>query len=295
MNADVLIIGAGPAGLQAAIHSSRKKASTIVVGKPSNSAIHDSHMENYLGIERTSGKEFLGNGVKQAMAFGCQMLPLNVMSVSKDGGMFKAVMENGDEITSKSVILATGIARRKLNIPGEREFLGRGVSYCATCDCNFYKGATVAITGGESEAAKSADLMTRYASKVYWISKDMDVDKKLIENTINNGVIIIKEDVTQIIGDTEVKSISLSNGDSVNINGLFIELGGKSSVDIAMDLGVIPEIDDSIKVNGMCETSIPGVFACGDVTGKPWQVSKAVGQGSIAGMSAAEHSKERQQ
>ena len=293
MDADVVIIGAGPAGIQAAIHAARKKAVTVLVGKTGNSAMHGTELENYFGLQKVqSGTDVLSNGIAQAESFGCTVLDMNVMSLSKEGDLFKAALEDGSVVSARALIIATGIARVKLGVPGERDFAnGKGVSYCATCDCNFYRQKTVALVGGQAEAVADAEFMTRYASKVYLISPKFDTSPVLMEAAEKAGVIRIDAAVTEILGDGKVNSVKLSNGETVELDGVFIELGGKSSADLVMDIDLMPEIDDTLKIDRSCATSVPGVFACGDVTGKPWQVAKAVGEGCIAGLSAAEYAK----
>ena len=290
LDADVLIIGAGPAGLQAAIHAARKKVSVVVVGRPSNSAAIGTHIENYFGIGGVAdGTELIRTGVEQAKSFGCTFLGENVISTERNGAGFRIVTENDTVIDAKSVVIATGISRTKLNVPGENELFGKGVSYCASCDCNFYKGKTVMITGGDTEAAVSAELMTRYAAKTYWIYPEFKASSNVIEKAKKAGVEILNESVKEILGDGKVQSVRLSSGKEIATDGVFIELGAKSAADLAMDMDVMPEMDDTIKVNSDCSTSVKGVFACGDITGKPKQIAKAVGQGCIAGSSAADY------
>ena len=293
LDTDVLIIGTGPAGLQAAIHAARKKVSVILVGRPSNSAAVGTHIENYFGIGGIAdGTALLNTGLEQARGFGCTFLDENVISAERAGNKFRIVTENDVEITADAVIIATGITRTKLNVPGEKELFGKGVSYCASCDCNFYKGKTVVITGGDTEAAVSAELMTRYASKVYWIFPEFKASEKIISKAETAGVEIIHDSISNISGDGKVEKIILSSGKEISTDGVFIELGAKSAADLAMDMDVMPEMDDTIKVDTDCSTSVKGVFACGDITGGPRQVAKAVGQGCVAGTSAAEYVKE---
>ncbi|MCQ2084670.1 MAG: FAD-dependent oxidoreductase [archaeon] len=293
MDAEVVIIGAGPAGIQAAIHSARKKVATVMVGKPRNSAMHGTEIENYFGFQGVqSGSGMLDNGIEQARSSGCQFIDSNVLSLSKSEKGFSVRIENGTEICARSLVLATGMTRVKLGVPGETQFgFGKGVSYCATCDCNFYKQKVVALVGGQSEAAVDAEFMTRYASKVYWIAPAFDADPALVEVADRSGVIRITASVTEILGDSKVNSVKLSNGETVELDGVFIELGGKSSVDLAMEIDLMPEMDDTLKIDRNCATAVPGVFACGDVTGKPWQVAKAVGEGAVAGLAAADYAK----
>jgi thioredoxin reductase (NADPH) len=211
------------------------------------------------------------------------------MSVSGDS--FIAVTENGSSITSKAVILASGISRKKLNIPGEKEYFGKGVSYCAACDCNFYKGKRVAIIGDGSEAASSAILMTKYASHVFWITKNTETTPSMINKAKDAGVEMINEAPAEVMGKEKVTRLMFADTSMINVDGVFIELGARSSSDLAMDVGVLPNADGTIKVNDRCETSVKGVYACGDVTGRPWQIAKAVGQGAVAGMNASSYVK----
>ncbi len=291
MEADVLVIGCGPAGVQAAIHSSRKKASTVVVGKPSNSAVSGTDIDNYFGTGEVSGDSMLANGIAQARSTGAVFIDENVVSASASDGRFVFGLEGGETVTASAVVIATGISREKLGIPGESELLGKGVSYCAICDCNFYRGRRVVIVGNESEAAVSAHLMTSYASEVSWVAWEPSVSGNLVDRAVGAGVARFGSRPVAIEGDGRVERLVLEDGTTIPADGVFIELGARSSVDIAMDLDIMPEMDDTIKVDGRCMTSVPGVFACGDVTGKPWQVAKAVGQGCVAGMQAADHAK----
>ena len=292
MEADVLVIGSGPAGIQAAIHAARKKVSVVLVGRKSGSAMNGTHVENYFAVDGAAdGKSMLETGLKQAEGFGCKVLDENVVSAERSGRFFKIMTENDVEIAAKAVVIATGISRLKLGVPGEKELFGKGVSYCASCDCNFYKGKTVVIAGDDTEAAASAALMTKYASKTYWIAEEIKASGTMLSKAEDAGVEVISATIKAINGDGKVSSVTLSDGRQIGADGVFIELGAKSSADLAMDMDVMPETDDTIKVNSECATETEGVFACGDVTGKPWQVAKAVGQGAVAGISAADYAR----
>ena len=291
MDADILIIGSGPAGIQAAIHASRRKVSVVVAGKPAASAAAGTEMDNYFGTGRVSGDRLIAEGISQAESTGAVFLGQNVISSSKAGDSFRFVLEDGTEVVSKAVVIATGISRRKLGIPGEKELFGKGVSYCAVCDCNFYRGRRAVIVGNESEAAVSAEMMTGYASETSWVAWDMQANPTLVSKAEAAGVRFHRSKPKAILGDAKVEALELEDGTVIPTDGVFIELGAKSAADIAMDLDVMPEMDDTIKVGADCATEVPGVFACGDVTGRPWQVAKAVGQGCVAGTNAANYVK----
>lgn len=287
METDVLVIGCGPSGIQAAIHASRRKASVLVVGKPSGSAIHGAELENYFGTGKVYGEDILSVGIAQAEETGAAFVQENVISATARGGSFMFTLDSGTEVIARSVVLAMGVARHNLGVPGEKELYGKGVSYCAICDCNFYKGRKVVIVGNESEAAVSAELMTKYASETSWVVWEDGVNQKLVDAALSAGVTIYRSKPERIDGDGKVETLTLADGTVLGVDGVFIELGAKSAADIAMDLGVMPEMDDSIKVGRDCSTEVPGVFACGDLVGKPYQVAKAVGEGCVAGTSAA--------
>lgn len=288
MDADILVIGCGPAGIQAAIHASRKKASVVVAGKQSASALSGALIENYMGVPATDGDLLLSTGATQAREAGATVTGMNILSIRRDGDVFEAVLEDGEPVRSKAVVFATGISRRKLGVPGEKEFFGKGVSYCAVCDCNFYKGRRAVIVGNDSEAAVSAEMMTSYASETSWVFWEEEADPSLISRAKDAGVSMHRSRPVSIDGSDKVESITLEDGTVISTDGVFIELGAKSAADLAMDVDVMPEMDDSIKVDQGCFTGVPGVYACGDVTGKPWQMARAVGQGCVAGTSAAD-------
>lgn len=287
METDVLVIGSGPAGIQAAIHASRRKVSVVVAGRPSASAAAGTEMDNYFGTGLVSGDRLIEEGIRQAESTGAVFSGQNVISSSRDREAFRFVLEDGTEVVSKAVVIATGISRKKLGIPGEKELFGKGVSYCAVCDCNFYKGRRAIIVGNESEAATSAEMMTGYASETSWVAWDVQASPVLVEKAEAAGVRFYGSKPRAIVGETKVEALELEDGTTIPTDGVFIELGARSAADIAMDLDVMPEMDDTIKVGTDCSTEVPGVYACGDVTGKPWQVAKAVGQGCVAGTNAA--------
>ena len=291
MDADVVIIGSGPAGVQAAIHASRRKVSVLVAGKAAASAAAGTEMDNYFGTGRVSGDALIAEGMRQAESTGAVFLGQNVISASRDGDAFRLGLEDGTVVTARSVIIATGISRKKLGIPGEKELFGKGVSYCAVCDCNFYRGRRAVIVGNESEAAVSAEMMTGYASETSWVAWDVQANPALVAKAEAAGVRMYRSKPKAILGEGKVESLELEDGTLIPTDGVFIELGARSSADLAMDLDVMPEMDDTIKVDCDCATGVPGVYACGDVTGRPWQVAKAVGQGCVAGTNAATYAK----
>jgi thioredoxin reductase (NADPH) len=290
---DVIILGTGPAGLQAAIHAARKRVSVLVLGKESRSSIFHHHIENYCCVFNTSGEDIIMTGRKQATSFGAEFRDEDVMSISMEGKRFSLKLESGDAVLAGAVIIATGTARKQLRVPGEKELLGRGVSYCVECDCNFYKGAEIAVVGNGSAAASGALTMLGYARTVHLISETLDVNPVLASELHNSAIVIHKNrKVKEIAGKDGVEGIVLDDGTQLALQGVFIELGAKGVMELAGLLGV--QLDDEmqyIQTNKKMETSVPGIYAAGDITGPPWQVAKAVGEGCIAGLEAAGYAK----
>ena len=290
---DVIILGTGPAGLQAAIHAARKKVSVLVLGKETKSSLFHAHVENFCCIFNITGEEMLNVGRQQAANFGADLLDEDVLSILPDGQRFKIISESGTELLCKSLIVATGTARNKLGVPGEKEFLGRGVSYCVECDANFFKDEDVAVVGGASAAVGGAFTLLDYAKTVNLIYEELDVaDSLAAELKKSNVVTHAKAKVQEISGDTGVKEIVLANGSKIPIVGVFTELGARGVMELASPIGI--QFDDEMKyiaTNKNMETNVPGVFAAGDICGPPWQMAKAVGEGCVAGIAAATYAK----
>ena len=292
-NYDVIILGTGPAGLQAAIHAARKKVSVLVMGKETKSSLFHAHVENFCCLFNVSGEDMLDVGRQQAANFGAAMLEEDVLSVASGGSLFKVVTESGQELQTKSLIVATGTARKKLGVAGEKDYLGKGVSYCVECDANFYKGEDVAVIGGASAAVSGALTLLGYARTVHLICGELEVAAAL-KNQLEQSAVVVHEKakVKEIVGQTSVEAISLDHGSKLEVSGVFIELGAKGVMELATHLGV--RLDDEMKyidTNKKMETNIPGVFAAGDICGPPWQMAKAVGEGCVAGLNAATFAK----
>ena len=292
-NYDVVILGTGPAGLQAAIHAARRKVSVLVMGKETKSSLFHAHVENFCSLFNVSGEDMLSVGRQQAVNFGAEMIEEDVLRIGPNEGLFKIVTESGHDLQSKSLIIATGTTRNKLGVTGEKKLLGRGVSYCVECDANFYKGEDVAVVGSASAAVSGALTMLDYAGSVHLICDKPDVTDAL-EDQLRNSNVIVHEDakVKYIIGQDSVEAIGLEDGSIISVKGVFIELGAKGIMELATHLGVL--LDDEMKyiqTNKKMETNVAGVFAAGDICGPPWQMAKAVGEGCVAGIGAASYAK----
>ena len=293
-NYDVVILGTGPAGLQAAIHAARKKVKVIVLGKQHKSSAYRSHIENYCCISGANGESLLQDGRVQAEKSGAVLLDEDVIEISTKKERFQVRTEGGRDFHSKSLILAMGISRNKLHVPGEKEFLGRGVSYCVECDANFYKGEPVAVIGSESAAVSGALTLLFYAKEVHLVCEKLQVVDVLSERLKESPIIVHEgRKVKEITGKAGVEDIFLDDGSPLEVKGVFIELGAKGAIELAGGLGVALDAETMqyITTNKKQETNIPGLYAAGDICGQPWQIAKAVGEGCVAGLEAAAYAK----
>jgi len=290
---EVVILGTGPAGLQAAIHAARAKVSVLVLGRFENSSIVGAHIENYCCMPYITGDELLKNGIEQARKSGAEFIEEDVIETALDGEFVVLKSESGKTIRTRSLIFTIGVTRNTLNVPGETDFRGYGVSYCVDCDANFYKEKPVVITGNGSAAVSGALTLSSYSDTVYLVSEKINVDSKLSQQLAESKVKVIEgEKIVSISGDKNVESVKLSNNTEVKADGIFIELGAKGAMELAGFLGI--EMDENFKhiaVNRKQETSVPGIYAAGDICGPPWQIAKAVGEGCVAGLEAAKYVK----
>jgi thioredoxin reductase (NADPH) len=290
---DVVILGTGPAGLQAAIHAARKKVSVLVVGKETKSSLYHAHIENFCCIFKTTGEEIINVGRQQAAGFGAEFLNEDVLQIQAADHRFEIKMESGGGIATSALIVATGSQRARLGVDGEKELLGKGVSYCVDCDGHFYKGQNVAVVGGESAAADGALTLTRIAGQVHIVCEKLEVSEDLKARLQDSPVQIHQNAQVQYIeGDGEVRSLVLKDGRRIEVSGVFIEKGAKGLLELATNLGIM--LDDEMKfirADKRQATNIPGIYAAGDVCGPPWQMAKAVGEGCVAGINAADYAR----
>ena len=295
---DVVIIGAGPAGIQAAIHAVRKKCDVLMLGRIERSALYTAHVENYACVAGVkTGQELLEDGISQVRNFGGTLMEDDVLKIhQEEGGGFSLELEGGSTVLTRTIIFANGTSRKKLKVPGEKEFFGRGVSYCVDCDANFYRNATVAVVGNASAAIDGALTLTGYASKVYLVSRKLTASsgllKKLEDSAVEN---VTGTWVSEIQGDDAVQTLVLENGEKLSLEGVFIELGAKGAMELALEIGIQLDLDtmSHIEINKKGETNVAGVYAAGDITGHPYQMAKAVGEGGIAGMESANFAKKQ--
>ena len=291
---DVIILGTGPAGLQAAIHAVRSKVSVLVLGKQHKSSLYRAHIENYCCLSKIDGETLLQDGRKQAEHFGANFFDEDAVEIKQADSWFHIKVESGTEIRSRAIIFALGVFRNKLNVRGEKELLGRGVSYCVDCDANFYREEPVAVAGSESAALTGALTLLFYTKEVHLVCSKLEATEALA-NQIRESPIHLHEGrkIKQILGENAVEGLLLDDGTTLSVKGVFVELGAKGAIELAGTLGVAMD-NESFKyivTNKKQETNVPGIYAAGDITGPPWQMAIAVGQGCVAGLEAASYAK----
>lgn len=294
---DVLVVGGGAAGLSASIYASRYNLKVLLVSRETGGQISDADKVcNYPGFVEVSGFELASKFAEHARKLGVKIKDAEVVSVRRDDGFFVVETEDDMEFKAKSLILAPGKVKRKLNVNGEAEFLGKGVSYCATCDGPFYRERTVVVVGGSDAATTSALLLSRYANKVYVVYRraklrSMPSWVTMVKNTKNIEV-IYSTIVSEIMGENFVNSVVLDGPEGkreMNVDGVFIEIGGVPQVSLAKELGMKLDQSDHIVVKPNQSTNVRGVFAAGDVTTGSdgfQQVVTAAAEGAIAARSA---------
>lgn len=292
-NYDVIILGSGPAGLQAAIHAARRKVSVGVLGKMDQSSMYHHHIENYAFLFKTTGDEMLQVGKRQAEDFGAEFMEEDILKITSNESGFDFVTESGRCIAAGTFIIATGTNRKRLDVPGEKALVGKGVSYCVDCDGNFYRGEDVAVIGGQSAAVDGALIMTGIAGRVHLVCDTLQVPEPLARRLSESTVRVHKKvEVREITGKDRVDALVLSDGTELSVAGVFVELGAKGLLELAGPLGV--RFDDEMKyiqTDKKQATNIPGIYAAGDICGPPWQLAKAVGEGCVAGIEAAVYAK----
>jgi len=293
---DVIIIGAGFAGYTAAIYAARYNLKTLVIGKVFGGMITESsEVCNYPGFQKISGVELMNKFLEQAKSLGAEVVADDVLKASKDNDVFKIETRQSKKYEAKALILALGTKRRKLEVPGALEFESKGVHYCATCDAAFYRDKTVAVIGGSNSAAHAAQLLSRFAKKVYIIYRGANLRCEPVTHdkikADNKTEILCGYNVKEVKGSKFVEKIMLDlpyKGQiELSVDGVFVELGSVPNSVLAKELEVEVNQNNEIVVNAACETSAKGVFAAGDVINTPMrQGIVAAGQGAIAANSA---------
>lgn len=298
---ELAIIGAGPAGMSASIYASRYGVKNIVIGQFGGLAGTVHEIGNYLGFESITGFEFAQKCEAQVKKYGAEMEMAIVKQIKKSDSLFKLSLDNGKEVEAKNILIAVGTSHRSLGIIGEKDFLGKGLSYCTTCDGFFYRGKTVAIVGGGDSALSAAMFMSKIAEKVYLIHRreEYRAESFWVEAVKKNPKIelVTSANVIELKGEVKLQEIILdkphNDSDSILVDGLFIEIGFVPNVDLFHGIGV--EIDEAgfIKVDAEQKTCVPGVWAAGDITtnsNRFKQIVTAAAEGAVAAVSIKKES-----
>ncbi len=275
---DAVMIGSGPAGLSAALYTSRANLTTLVIGKDRGALEKADRIENYFGMaEPISGCELVENTKTQARSLGVELVEDEIFHITWNGH-FILEGRNGT-YESLTVLLATGTGRKTLKIEGLKELEGRGVSYCAVCDAFFYRGKEVAVLGNEDYAIHEMSQILPVVKSAVLLTNGRELKTEVPE-----GVQVIREPLRSVDGTERVKGITFEDGSSIAVEGLFVALGSAGAMELARKAGAFTE-GQNIKVNERMETNIPGLYAAGDCIGGLLQISTAVGEGAQAAMS----------
>ncbi|MBR3148681.1 MAG: NAD(P)/FAD-dependent oxidoreductase [Eubacterium sp.] len=284
---DVIIIGAGPAGISASLYAKRANKSVLVLYH-GESQLEKAHLiDNYYGFKGgISGTELYNDGIEQARELGVEVKNIEVTHIAMTASMTYEVKAGESAFEGKTLILATGNKKIRPNIKGIVDFEGKGVSYCAICDGFFYRKKTVAVLGSGDYALSEAGDLENIVSKLYLLTDGLDApDTDKYE--------VITKKIKEISGDVKVGKVIFEDDSELEIDGLFVALGVAGGADFAKKLGIALD-GDSIKVNNDMSTNIPGVYSCGNVTGGLLQVCKAVYEGAEAGLSAVNYLKAKE-
>ncbi|NAZ12492.1 MAG: FAD-dependent oxidoreductase [Desulfurococcales archaeon] len=298
---DVAIVGTGPAGIAAGIYCARYMLSTVLIGDVLGGQVSKANViENYPGFPSIKASELIDRFASHLSRYNIPIINDRVdNAVRKDNGDLELTTRKGYKIRSSALIIATGAKDKELGVPGEKEFVGRGVSYCSTCDAAFFYGANnVVVVGGGDTAFESAYLLTQYAKKVTLVHRRSEFRAQpiLVQRVRETGKVefVLNAVVKEIYGDEKVKGIIVQNvvtGETTNIpaEGVFINIGYEPEKELAKKLGVNLDEKGYIVVSPYMETNIDGIFAAGDVTNL-WvnfkQIITSAAQGAVAAYSA---------
>jgi alkyl hydroperoxide reductase subunit F len=293
---EVIILGGGPAGLTAAVYVARKKLNVMLICKDlGGQPTQTSGIENYMGYQYIEGSELMGKFEKQVSQFPLeQKTDTQVVSLSRIDGGFRVGTSDNETYDAQTVIIATGARPRELNAPGEQKLRGRGVTYCEICDGPLFAGQPVAVIGGGNSGVSAADDMLKIASHVYLAGKTrLTADPVLIDKVkdAKNITILTENDVVEIVGESRVEAIVLKDiktgkTNKFDVAGVLVEIGLMPNTEFARNLLGLNEAGEII-VDCLCHTSVPGIFAAGDVTNVPGkQIVVAAGEGAKAALQA---------
>lgn len=283
---DVIIIGAGPAGISAGLYAKRANLNVLIIYKEQAGLEKAEQIENYYGFENgITGKELYETGIRQAQNLGIDIKREEVINIQmEEKNEYKIITENGTYI-SKAVIFATGNKKNVPKIKGIKDFEGRGVSYCAVCDGFFYRNKDISVLGNGKYAISETNELINIANSITILTDGKDEPE-----IRSDKVKIDTRKIREVRGDKRIEEIDFEDDSTMKTDGLFVALGVAGSAEFAKKLGIITN-KDRIVVNENMETNIPGIYACGDCTGGLLQISKAVYEGAKAGLQVVRYLK----
>lgn len=274
---DALIIGKGPAGIQASVYLKRGNVDPIVIGKGYGASEQAEVIDNFYGFTSIGGVELIERGIEQAQSLGIDVVDDEVTSISFDGEGY-VVTTIHEEYRAMSLMLATGSHRNVPRIRKIRNYAGKGVSYCAVCDAFFYRNKTVAVVGSAEYAAHEASELVEIVDKVYVLTNG-----EALSGTFDERCVIIDKKVKSVYGNEKVEGVEFEDQSTLELEGIFVAIGSATSTDLANKLGVYVE-NGRIVVNAEMETNLPGLYAAGDCTPGVQQIARAVSDGCVGGM-----------
>ena len=273
---DVIIIGAGPAGVSAAVYAKRGALNVLVIAKDIGTLEKAKKIENYYGFKSITGEELYRNGLEQLKHLDIELIKDEVVQLNYTNKFEVTTVNNVFE--SKYVVLATGVSRNVPNIRGIKEFEGKGVSYCAICDAFFYRNKNVAVLGSGNYAIHEAEILKPVAKSVTLLTNN----EKLVENR-DIDLNVNEKKIREVRGYDKVDEVVFDDDTKEKVNGIFVAIGTASTNDLARKIGARVE-NNNIVVNENLETNVPGLYACGDCTGGILQISKATYEGTKVGL-----------
>lgn len=279
---EIAIIGAGPAGLQAAIYCARDRKRVIIFDKGWPEYLLKYRHENYLGfVEGILGEQLFKIGLEQAMKFGAKFKQEEVIGIKKEKEAFEIKTAVGNYLASK-LLIATGKAIKPV-LKGETDFVGKGVCYCVACDAPLFKDKVIGVVGAGDLAANTALELLPWTKKITIFTNGQEIKFSPRFKDVPNKIKLNKDKILELRGDDKLREIVFENNRKEQIDGLFIAIGFASSLDFARELGLKTK-GIFVVVNKKMRTSLNGVWAAGDCTGRPFQIAKAVGEGAIAAL-----------
>ena len=274
---DVIVIGSGPAGISASIYLKRARKNVCIITDENSALKKASKIENYYGVKSISGEELYNIGIKQVQDLNIPIVKDEVTNINLENNFIVTTVNR--EYEAKYVIIATGTNRTAPNVKGIKEFEGKGISYCAICDGFFYRNKNVAVIGNGNYAIHEAETLKPIAKSVTILTNG----KEMIENRSTSDFEINETPIREFRGNNVIEEVEFANNNIKKIDGVFVAIGTASSTDLARKIGAVVK-GNNIFTNENMETTVDGLYACGDCTGGLLQVNKAVYEGTIAAL-----------